>query len=218
MATTITQPMESQYCIKAGYHHRDSVIPFDDKTVPPFAWQNEVYAIARAIADAELSIYGVLGCVIDIGCGAAIKTEHFFGSENHGNPILIEDPEGPNWVEGKTRRFEDVAEMLLGGIVICADVIEHVADPHDFLSRILFCCPDLVILSTPARRPEHDGPPENTSHYREWSREEFYDFVSDVQSFVVHAAGHLSDMEYVIESHFISSVPNGTQTMVLRKL
>lgn len=216
MAPTITQLMESQetYCIKPGYHHRDSVIPFDDKTVPPFAWQNEVYAIARALYDAEQAKEIEISGIVDIGCGQAVKALHFFGDTFH-YPLLVEDPDGPNWWMPHTKTFGDVAEDIFDTLVICADVIEHVADPAGFLERILLCQPRIVVLSTPARHLEDSGPPGNTSHYREWSKDEFHDFV---QARVVHMAGHLAVVKYVIESHFISSVPNGTQTMVLRKL
>lgn len=65
-------------------------------------------------------------------------------------------------------------------IVICADVIEHIKDPHKLprqLSDISHICPFLLI-STPDRDKyrgkNHNGPSPNTAHIREWLFDEFY--------------------------------------------
>jgi len=65
------------------------------------------------------------------------------------------------------------------GILIAADVIEHLKDPMPLLRALRECMrtAKLALISTPERDllhgPEHMGPPVNEAHIREWNRAEF---------------------------------------------
>lgn len=167
------------YCIKAGYHHANRVEIFDDR-LNTDQWQRGVYESAQALLkEMEGS------SVIDVGCGSGYKLTDMFG--NHLT-IGIELADTYNWLLKKypTKKwlhFEQTNPSLLSAdIVICSDVIEHVKNPDhlmDFLKSIHF---RRLVISTPERnsvRGNGDfGPPENTTHYREWDKKEFILFVS----------------------------------------
>jgi hypothetical protein len=65
------------------------------------------------------------------------------------------------------------------GLIIAADVVEHLRDPDRLLQLIRASCHDAtrVVISTPERdrrRGENDvGPPGNGAHVREWNEAEF---------------------------------------------
>jgi hypothetical protein len=167
------------YSIKAGYHHAHRVETFDDR-LNTDQWQRSVYQSAQAILQ-EMEGRSV----IDVGCGSAYKLTEMFGIHL---TIGIELTDTYNWLLKKypTRKWLDFERTdpskLSSDIVICSDVIEHVKNPDylmDFLKSIHFRC---LVISTPERnsvRGNGDfGPPENTTHYREWNKEEFKNFVS----------------------------------------
>jgi hypothetical protein len=167
------------YCIKAGYHHAVDVETFDDRTNKD-EWQRGVYASALSVfkkIDGE--------SVIDLGCGSAFKLLDLFGSYD---TMGIELTDTYHWLVKKypIRKwlpFEKTnASQLKTDLVICSDVIEHIKNPDDlmdFLKKIRF---RRMVISTPernqARGTRDFGPPENTSHYREWNKEEFKEYVS----------------------------------------
>jgi hypothetical protein len=167
------------YCIKSGYHHADTVEIFDDRFNSD-QWQRGVYESALALLN-EINGHSV----IDVGCGSAYKLIDKF---NYYDTVGIELKESYNWLlkkypEKKWMDFERVIPSdLAADLVICSDVIEHVENPDDlmhFLKKMRF---SRLMISTPERdsvRGKNDfGPPENTTHYREWNKEEFKDFVS----------------------------------------
>jgi hypothetical protein len=82
---------------------------------------------------------------------------------------------------------EAEASKLKADLVICADVIEHLDNPDDLLDFIDDIDFRLLIISTPERDGQAGkndfGPPENTSHYREWNAVEFKNYLR--QWFVV---------------------------------
>ena len=91
-------------------------------------------------------------------------------------------------------------------IVICADVIEHVLDPVELMNYIVALSLRWIVLSTPDRNlmyerfsPDLLGPPRNPHHIREWSFEEFNEFVGRFMK---------------IESHVISNRDQATQMIV----
>ncbi|HEX8111612.1 MAG TPA: methyltransferase domain-containing protein, partial [Kofleriaceae bacterium] len=67
------------------------------------------------------------------------------------------------------------ADELAGSVVINADVIEHLPDPHPLLAqlRAAHTHAELILLSTPERhltRGLRDaGPPGNPAHVQEWT-------------------------------------------------
>lgn len=70
-------------------------------------------------------------------------------------------------------------------VVVCADVIEHLADPRPLLGLLADCRHRgaLVITSTPdrvrVRGADHKGPPTNPSHVREWALDEYVALLAD---------------------------------------
>jgi hypothetical protein len=168
-----------RFCIKAGYHEGSQVERFDDR-LNTDQWQRNVYESALSF------IKGNNGkSVIDVGCGSAYKLMDMFGNyETTGIDItdthqwLMEKYPENKWMDFETT---DPAQLQTD-MIICSDVIEHVKDPDElmhFLKKIKFGC---LVLSTPERnrvRGKKDfGPPENTSHYREWNEGEFKEYVS----------------------------------------
>jgi hypothetical protein len=121
-----------------------------------------------------------------VGCGSGFKLLKNFQSVQ---TIGIEVDPTYTWLshqypQQKWFKFDAVdPSALAADLVICADVIEHMQDPGiliDFIRKIRF---RILILSTPEReavagRSDY-GPPENTSHFREWSAGEFAAYLSD---------------------------------------
>ena len=66
-----------------------------------------------------------------------------------------------------------------GAVLVSSDVIEHLANPKQLLLMIggVLSSAGSAVLSTPdrvrTRGGEHNGPPPNVSHTREWSINEF---------------------------------------------
>ena len=95
--------------------------------------------------------------IVDMGCGSGYKSAHYLG--------------------------EFVPAHHAADLIICADVIEHVEDPDQFMKHMLairdWKC---LMISTPERNKRrgswHYGPPPNPAHYREWSMEELKRFVA----------------------------------------
>jgi SAM-dependent methyltransferase len=174
----------SFFSIKPGYHHATSAEQFDD-TNSTDEWQREVYELANDV----LTKAGYTS-VIDVGCGSGYKLVHLL---NKYITTGIEiDPAFSflqrKYPDRKWLLFEHVIpSQLKADVVICSDVIEHLDNPDDvldFISEIDF---QQLIISTPERDAvagRNDfGPPENTSHYREWNAIEFKNYLR--QWFVV---------------------------------
>jgi len=151
-------------------------------------WQPDVYTFAFGLARS----LGVR-TVVDIGCGKASKLRPFLDS---GIDIVgLDDPENVSWCresypQGDWRSIDlETIDAALAqnpalidardGILIAADVIEHLKDPMPLLRALRECMrtAKLALISTPERDllhgPEHMGPPVNEAHIREWNRAEF---------------------------------------------
>jgi 2-polyprenyl-3-methyl-5-hydroxy-6-metoxy-1,4-benzoquinol methylase len=67
-------------------------------------------------------------------------------------------------------------------MVIASDVIEHLPNPDRLLDKILRSGCKVAIVSTPERVAmygfDHDGPPRNLRHVREWTLLEFRAFLT----------------------------------------
>lgn len=172
------QPREL-FSIKPGYHHAATAESFDD-TGGNDEFQRSVYALAASLA----AQYNE-PTIIDVGCGSAYKLIHMLGKYK---TIGIEVEPTFSWLLNKYPHRKWLlydphnVTGLKADIVICSDVIEHLSNPDElmkFLSTINF---SLLVLSTPERdevcgRTDY-GPPENTSHYREWNSAEFMSYVT----------------------------------------
>lgn len=191
----------AEYCIKRGYTARTTALHFDD-TGATDEGQKEVYIAASCIMRMH-----DLERVLDVGCGSGFKLIKYMGHyETAGVDVpstygfLIENYPDKIWYSTKSFDYTTAHP----DIVVCADAIEHVANPD----RLLDCIKSIrelkfVVFSTPerdmCRGRYHYGPPGNPTHYREWNAQEFHDYISQ----------HFS-----ILSHQISSIKQSTQMIV----
>lgn len=178
------------YGIKPEYTARSEVDYFDD-SIPDkenTVYQPEVYRFAEFLARR-------LECshIIDIGCGRAQKL-----AELHPEFELIGIDIGSNikhcqetyqfgtWIEHDLETHEPLpldSEIVSKALIICADVIEHLKQPDHLLGKLhgLMEHAPIALLSTPERDrlrgPDHQGPPWNRFHYREWNLPELESFV-----------------------------------------
>ena len=120
--------------------------------------------------------------VMDVGCGPATKLDALFeGFDVYGvdQPAAIEACR--RLKRTGTFAVVDLAtdpEPPFGSmdLVICSDVIEHLADPTPLLRFVRAACGGVAVFSTPARDrmgAESAEGPTNPAHVREWSRQEF---------------------------------------------
>lgn len=171
------------YHLPEGYVERLDNEAFDD-TPHTDLWQNDVYELAHTIA---LS-YG-LGTVLDVGCGSGFKLLKFF-RQFYTTGVEVEPT--LSWLREKypERLWLAPSEVTLPyKLVICADVIEHVADPDALLESIKKVRPARIVISTPDRsmlKCDQNGPPNNLSHVREWSFTEFGLYLADHFNIISH--------------------------------
>lgn len=188
-----------KYYIKETYIHRDHVNFFDD-TNNTDAWQKEVYEYALA-----LCIKNDFKSVMDIGTGSAFKLLKYFSEYDTLGIDLPKTIEWLNFTYPHRRWSSDFSPKQGFDIIIASDVIEHLLDPDDLLNMIIECAPKFIILSTPDRdtlpRKSVDGPPVNGAHVREWSFEEFYEYVSS---------------KFNVIDHFISNKAQATQVVLAK--
>lgn len=183
---TRLQP-HSYFSIKPGYHHTRNAESFDP-TGNTDDYQKSVYALAENFAKP----FGKAS-VLDVGCGSGYKLVHMLG-EHETTGIEIEPVYSwllKKYSDRRWLRYEPGSMgQLKADIVICSDVIEHIENPDDlmeFLADIEF---KHLIISTPERDrifgKSDYGPPENTSHYREWNSAEFKKYVTGFFKIMEH--------------------------------
>ncbi len=144
-------------------------------------WQHHVYLWAARLVRSR-----GLRRVLDVGCGPCVKLSRHLaplGVEITG----IDQPAGLNAARARGVAFQLVVDDLEQpassfaspfDLIICADVIEHLADPEPMLGLIRRAshAGTIVIFSTPERARERgrDCTASNKpEHVREWTREEF---------------------------------------------
>jgi methyltransferase family protein len=188
-----------RYCIKDGYTARPHNRFFDDTPLKD-EWQNEVYERARALAD----LYG-LNSVLDIGTGSGFKLLKYFSDKE---TLGMDLPRTVAWLKRTyaDRNWTDKIQPYPDfDLVICADVIEHVPDPDQLLDLIEQCNPRFSVISTPDRAlltRGQNGPPGNKAHVREWTFDEFAQYLG---------------RRFKIVEHFISNERQRTQVIVTTK-
>ena len=181
----------NNYLIKEGYRcNLDTsgrAIPYDDDERSAEIYQVKVYLFA-----ARLIRKRKLQSVMDIGCGLGVKLkQHILPvcknivgiDREHAIRYCIQQHSFGRWeiddIEHPRAVFEDPFDLI-----IAADVIEHLVNPTSLLEYIKHHAhrDTIILLSTPDRDAvsgrNSAGPPINKSHVREWSRREFYDYIS----------------------------------------
>lgn len=181
---------KSRYGIAPGYRHRPTTLYFDD-TENADEWQREVYLTARDLMREE-----DLKTVCDVGCGSGYKLVRILGEFE---TIGIDLPEtiakvrlrypDRQWRSGS---FESL-QPPRADLAICADVIEHVADPDELMRFLASIGAQWVVISTPDRNLVYGGkglyrfgPPANLAHVREWTQAEFNAYISRFMDVVRH--------------------------------
>lgn len=196
-------PKENFY-IHEGYTIRPEVPHFDATVPTPDEWQVEVYRRASDLA----SEHG-LSSIVDFGCGNGQKLLKYFGELYYTLGLEVEPT--LSWLRKRYPAHawaEPVEAFTLQSridILICADVIEHVENPHDILFILQSLKPRYVVLSTPDPTlmglGTEDGPPKNRHHVREWNMPQFHALVSDY---------------FEVIEHFISNRQQATQCIVAK--
>lgn len=197
---------KNNYCIQEKYISRTEYAHHDDSSFKD-EWQLEVYLHALGL----MKKYN-LKTVTDLGCGSGYKLMTYLkeydttGLELGINlEILNQKYPDRNWLESN---FE-VNHNINTDVLICSDVIEHIVNPDDlihYLNKISF---KYLVLSTPDRdlcygldSIYRNGPPKNQAHQREWTFNEFQDYISQY---------------FDIVDHRITNMHQATQTMICTK-
>lgn len=188
------------YKIFDGYQSRLKNEYFDDTALQD-QYQKEVYEFARKIAD-NYNFKNIL----DIGTGSGYKLIKYF---NDFNTLGIDVTKTVDFLK-KTYPNKEWSDQFVAvhnyDIIVSSDVIEHIPDPDELLLLIKQCNPKMIVLSTPDRSlvykdSNHNGPPTNGSHVREWSYNEFSEYIKE---------------NFNIIDHFISHKKQATQVMLCK--
>lgn len=170
----------SRFFLPEGYMENPEPLYFHD--TDDVTWQPDVYKLAG-----ELAVSRSCESIIDIGCGSARKSLDL-GLEVIGidsGPNLPSSRQGAVFIEHDLETGLGVLEYL-NGVVVCADVVEHLRDPLPLLSglRSLADRSPALLISTPdrdlVRGPDDLGPPRNPCHVREWNKREFAQLLGSV--------------------------------------
>lgn len=173
----------SRYGLPPGYR---SQLPASYAPSPGGpVWQPDVIPLAAELA-AQLGSRRL----IDVGCSTAAKLLPFadrFELIGLDLPGQLPDDERGRWIPADLDRAEALplsAADLDGAVLICSDVIEHLAEPEHLAHALLLALgiADALVLSTPdrarVRGPEDLGPPRNPCHAREWTAAELCAWLS----------------------------------------
>jgi len=179
--------------LRPGYTQRIPPEYFIDSANDGITWQPDVYPEALALA-----LKHDRTVIIDLGCGRAEKLVALSKRHLHLETIGVDFGPNIDWCRAhlSTGHWIDVdleaatslplgADVIARSVVVCSDVLEHLIDPRPattlmcwLLNRGAAC----AIVSTPARDKragaQHPGPPSNPSHVREWTQDEFREFLA----------------------------------------
>lgn len=163
-------------------------------------WQPDVYPTAANIARS-------LDCdtLIDIGCdqfrqlGTLSPEFRLIGLGREASTAAAAEmvPAGI-WLEVDVENLDlsaIPAEVLTRSVIVCSELIQCLVDPRSLLAalrQLLEHAPALVLSTTDRERTygtEHQGPPPNTSHVRQWSMTELRALL-EREGFSLAAATH----------------------------
>lgn len=169
---------------------------YDDWSTPDKEeFQKEVYELAKFELYKHNDIRDI-PVVVDFGCGSGYKLiKNFGGNSRKFTTIGIDvkdtvDRAVNEWGRLDTRVWLSDLEASLyscsADLFIAADVIEHLINPISVFTTAKSFGDPLVVISTPARDlyPRYYssfpwGPPENPCHIREWTYDEFDNWLAN---------------------------------------
>jgi SAM-dependent methyltransferase len=175
------------FCLKSGYVSREVPDYFDDVLTDSTYWQADVYQLAAQLARETLAWR-----LVDIGCGRAEKLLTFaeeFSLAGYDFGANIDYLKAAHASEGRWWNVDLGAtpiknpDLFQDSVVICADIIEHLPDPSALMATLRTACKaaSYVLISTPDRERihhgDHDGPPANKHHVREWTNSELVQYL-----------------------------------------
>jgi hypothetical protein len=186
----VTDDTHDSLGLPSGYRYRVRLRYYDDiNPESDVVAQPDVYTAADVIAR-TLSAK----TIVDLGCGKGGKLAPMasryetIGVDFGGNMEWCRSsyPQG-TWIEAN---LDTALPPIVpvgrteSAVVVSADVIEHLLHPRNLLRGIRAMLDSnalAAVISTPdrvrTRGASHIGPPPNPSHAREWSLDEFRDFV-----------------------------------------
>ena len=200
----IDRQRNDRLCLHPDYDCRAYPRAFDDRPQTDH-WQNAVYKSAWKFA----KLHG-FHHIADYGCGSGYKLVKYF---SEFNTVGYEIPPALDHLREKypARRWEDGNLDLIAfdaDVLICADVIEHMADPIALLRKIAVSAVKYSFFSTPSLdilagrgASLRMGPPNNETHVNEWMTAEFRQLIDNY----LHVVDHL-----------IVSIEQGTQLIIAR--
>jgi SAM-dependent methyltransferase len=226
------------YHLPEAYKARDAVSYFSD--IEPAqgepVYQPEVYEVADYFLRKTNR-----STAIDFGCGMGGKLVTLPASRRIGidfgsniDYCRTHHLEAGEWIEANFSEAGSIALADLSGpdcVVICADVVEHLLDPSPLLQILAECHARgaIVLTSTPDRirawGEDHDGPPPNPSHVREWALQEYRSLLEDNGLPCVYAGYTFNNdrdlkLETIITIHdkTAESEPAGNSPQLVRPL
>jgi trans-aconitate methyltransferase len=182
-------------------------------------FQYPIYLHAKKIL-----IENHLGSVVDLGCGPAHKLAKLIAPYcqrtvgiDQDDIISLCKKNYPS-IEFHDANFED-PKISLGkpfDMLICADVIEHLAHPDRLISLIFQISTNgaYLVISTPERdfvRGKDNMQSPNPAHVREWNKDEFNRFLRSM---------NLEIIEHIIvpERKFMWSLTDFTEIIKKRSI
>jgi hypothetical protein len=155
--------------------------------------QAAVYKAAAALAKEH-----GLTRLVDVGCGNVCRAGFGFDRVLGVDlPYAAPFRTSGEFIAANLDGAAPEIEVGPGDVVVCADVVEHLADPLPLLRWLATCPAGAVVVSTPNRdriRRDAKGPPKNLAHVQEWSAAEF-DALLESVGFRVKETRHVTARE-----------------------
>ena len=202
--------MTDEYCIKVNYLPRKDNWHFDDRANKD-EYQDRIYASIK-----NFFVDRGLASAVDVGCGSGFKLLKYFAEFR---TVGLELPPAIDWLREtypeRDWRLSNWETPLQDAVdmAISVDVIEHLRDPDRLMHFLTETKASYFALGTPDRNhldaKSRVGPPRNRAHIREWSQNEFVDYVGRyfrvLRSEVVSSHEH-----YVIAERSLAGVRDRT--------
>lgn len=162
--------------------------------------------------------------IIDVGCGSGYKLINYLGEFNtigiETEPcysLLKNKYPLKQWIlSGEPEKSFIYSEVLNSSdLVICSDVIEHIVNPDNLVNYLLSLKSKYYIISTPCRdilcnnqkfknyySKSWNGPPMNNCHVREWTMDEFKEYLSNYFNII---SSHYGEYQIECQYHLLVS-------------